>query len=111
MLLDSLISLDAEREQHTVRLRLDRGAPRMARDQAHLADRRMGSETAHADRPAVFQTNADPDTAFENEMHRMGRIALGSDDRILLELTTLAARGQPIGQFGTAERLSEPFPQ
>ena len=86
-------------------------ALRTAGDQPHLADRGVWSEAAYTNRASILQLHDDTHPAFKNEMHAVGRVALGGDNVAPSELESLAAFGQLLPIVHVAESLGEPFPQ
>jgi mannose-6-phosphate isomerase-like protein (cupin superfamily) len=108
--LDTLIGAGAELVKHANQLRLHRGATRLPRDEAHLTDRRVRPQAAHADRGAAC-VHHDPDPTVQDEMHGVGRIALAYDNFVWLKFNPLAMLDQLVSILRTAERFGKPLAQ
>src|SRR5262249_52240792 len=107
---DALIGADAEFVKHANQLRLHCGATRLARDEAHLADRRVWPQTSHADRVAAC-IDHDADSPVQEEMHGVGRLSLAYDNLSRLNLNPLTVMDQPVSILGAAECFSKPLAQ
>jgi len=56
----------------------------------------------------VISIDDDADAAFENEMHRGGRLALPRDDVAGFDFEPSAIGGQAVGMFGAAQGFGQP---
>src|SRR4029077_11108247 len=88
--LDGFVGVDVQFVEHARDLGLNGRAARPPGDQAHLADRSMRAEAAHAHRPDVAEVNDDAEATLEDEMQRGRRVALSGDNLAGLNFETPA---------------------
>jgi hypothetical protein len=71
----------------------------------------VAAETAHAHHAAAVHAYENSDTALEDEMHRIGRLALAGDVLAGLDLDPCATLGQAVSVLRAAERVRQPTAQ
>src|SRR5262245_38210805 len=75
---------------------------------AHFSDRGMGAEAAHAHLATVVRADKYSNAPLENEMHRLGALALSGDIFARLDIKTGAKFGQTVGVLRATERVRQP---
>src|SRR5262245_28737207 len=86
----------------------DRGAAWPAGQQAHFSGRSVGAEAAHAHHATVVRAHKYSNATLENEMHRVGALALSGDIFASFQLKAGATLGQTVGVLRATERLRQP---
>src|SRR6516225_12339223 len=106
--LDLFKCFGIEHVENARRFGLNGRAARAVSYEAHLADRGVSAQAAHAGGSAFSHVDDDADAALEDEMHGRGGIALAGDNLAGFDFQTLAIVGQAIGEMRVAKRRREP---
>src|SRR5262245_18133970 len=107
----TLIVLLGEFIDHARDLCFDRSAARASSDKSHFANRRMLAEATHPHRPSIPKVNDNTNTAFENKMHRIGRLTLAGNASAWTIIEAPASLRESVSVLQATERFSQPLAQ